>query len=359
LTNEMINTITQGDCLEVMRDIPSNSVDLIVIDPPYNIGKDKRWDKYETIDAYVEFMSEVFTECERVLKDNGSFYWFHNDMTQIRKLMDVIDERTDFVYKQFIVWNKRYEGAKLKGYLDGHVAVKELRNYKLMAEYCLFYTFEEYSAIHEKRMTTNNINMFSPYVEKIRNDVRNSGLTMEQASELFDREGRFSSKESARVRASYQLCFTKGKYFELLTESMYDYLSDYISWTYSYKELKDEYENIKKQLKQDAEDILRKRRYTFNNQRTHHSVWNYDVAPKIGHTTPKPVELIENIIRHSSNEGDIVLDCFLGSGTSAVAAINTGRNFIGIEKEPEYVEIARQRVDEALANKNEKETINI
>lgn len=357
--DELINTVKKGDCIEVMRDIPSKSVDLIVIDPPYNIGKDDRWDKWETVDAYVEFMSEVFTECERVLKDSGSFYWFHNDMAQIRKLMDEVDERTDFVFKQFIVWNKRYEGSPRKYYFDNVIKSNVDRNYRQLAEYCLFYTFEEGAAILEKRMDVNNINHYPSIVNKIRQDVAKSKITKEEAEDLFWREGRFSSKASARVRASYQLCYTNGIYFEFLTESMYDYLSRFIKWTYSYAELRKEYEDLKEGVIKESSKILREKRYVFNNQRTHHSVWNYEVAPKVGHVTPKPVDLIENIIKHSSNEGDIVLDCFLGSGTTAVAAINTGRNFIGIEKETEYVEIARRRVDEAMSFKNEKEKMNL
>jgi len=100
-----------------------------------------------------------------------------------------------------------------------------------------------------------------------------------------------------------------------------------------YEELRKEYE---------------KQRYVFNNQKTHHSVWNYEVALKLGHITPKPVELIENIIRHSSNEGAIVLDCFMGSGTTAVAAVRTNRKFIGFETEREYVEIANKRLGNEL-----------
>src|SRR5699024_11219495 len=74
------------------------------------------------------------------------------------------------------------------------------------------------------------------------------------------------------------------------------------------------------------------------------------------HPTQKPVELFEYLIRTYTNEGETVLDNVIGSGTTAVAAINTGRNFIGIEQETEYVKIARRRVDEALAIKNEKES---
>jgi len=66
------------------------------------------------------------------------------------------------------------------------------------------------------------------------------------------------------------------------------------------------------------------------------------------HPTQKPVALFEYLIRTYTNEGEIVLDNCIGSGTTAVAAINTNRQFIGIEREPEYVEIANKRIAEAL-----------
>jgi len=107
-----------------------------------------------------------------------------------------------------------------------------------------------------------------------------------------------------------------------------------------YEDLRKEYEDLRKEY----EDL----RYTFNNQKTHHSVWNYDFAPKQGHITPKPVELIENIIRHSSNEGATILDPFAGSGTTAIACIRLNRRYILIEKEEKYCEIAAKRIDTEL-----------
>ncbi len=62
------------------------------------------------------------------------------------------------------------------------------------------------------------------------------------------------------------------------------------------------------------------------------------------HPTSKPVPLIENFVKISSNENDIVLDPFLGSGTTAIAAQNMGRRFIGIEKELKYYKISKQRL---------------
>ena len=64
------------------------------------------------------------------------------------------------------------------------------------------------------------------------------------------------------------------------------------------------------------------------------------------HPTQKPVALFEYLIKTYTNEGEIVLDNCIGSGTTAIAALNTGRFFIGIEKEEKYVEIARKRIAE-------------
>lgn len=68
------------------------------------------------------------------------------------------------------------------------------------------------------------------------------------------------------------------------------------------------------------------------------------------HPTQKPVDLFEYLIKTYTNEGDLVLDNCLGSGTTAVACINTKRNFIGIEKEWEYCEIASERIKQAKEN---------
>lgn len=64
------------------------------------------------------------------------------------------------------------------------------------------------------------------------------------------------------------------------------------------------------------------------------------------HPTQKPIELLEYLIKTYSNEGDIVLDNTMGSGSTGVAALNTGRRFIGMEIEDKYFEIAKQRIEE-------------
>ena len=74
-----------------------------------------------------------------------------------------------------------------------------------------------------------------------------------------------------------------------------------------------------------------------------------EVNREVGlHPTQKPVALMEYLIRTYTNEGDTVLDNTMGSGTTGVAAANTGRKFIGIERDEKYFAIAQKRIEEAL-----------
>jgi site-specific DNA-methyltransferase (adenine-specific) len=82
------------------------------------------------------------------------------------------------------------------------------------------------------------------------------------------------------------------------------------------------------------------------------SILEFSNAKRGLHPTQKPVALFEYLIKTYTQPGEIVLDNCIGSGTTAVAALNTGRFFIGIEKEPKYVEIARKRVEQAQAQQS-------
>lgn len=68
------------------------------------------------------------------------------------------------------------------------------------------------------------------------------------------------------------------------------------------------------------------------------------------HPTCKPLAIIETLVRNSSKENDLVLDCFLGSGTTAVACKNQNRNYIGIEVNPKWCKVAKNRLEGCNAN---------
>lgn len=78
------------------------------------------------------------------------------------------------------------------------------------------------------------------------------------------------------------------------------------------------------------------------------SVLNVPSEGKTVHPTQKPVALMEYLIRTYTNEGEIVLDNTMGSGTTGVACVNTNRRFIGIERDPEYFKIAERRIYDAM-----------
>lgn len=80
------------------------------------------------------------------------------------------------------------------------------------------------------------------------------------------------------------------------------------------------------------------------------TISNADQTGRV-HPTQKPVALMEYLIRTYTNEGETVLDFTMGSGTTGVACMNTGRNFIGIERDEKYFQIAKVRIEEALSRK--------
>jgi site-specific DNA-methyltransferase (adenine-specific) len=291
--------LIQGDCIDGLKQIRDKSIQLICIDPPYNIGKDT-WDN---IDNYTEWLISIIKILETKLQDNGSFFMFHNDMESISELMVSIKKNTKFVFKQMIVWNKRFEGSKKKGFLDGYVVKNDLHNWNKMAEYILFYTFDNSYKLKEarKNMNISQITISNEILSKT------GGLT-----------GWYSNLETGKNMPTRETI-----------------------------------KPIEKHLKLKYEDIVPK----FNNMKTDHSVWNYDMAKRCKiHITPKPVELLENIILHTTDEGDTVLDCFAGTGSIGYACINKKRKCILIEKEEKYcnyISKTLQEKERKSQNKNQ------
>jgi site-specific DNA-methyltransferase (adenine-specific) len=111
-----------------------------------------------------------------------------------------------------------------------------------------------------------------------------------------------------------------------------------------YKYLRREYEDLRREY----EDL--RRFFDCRSGDQFSDVWHF-AAPTFnhGHPTEKPVRLMSYIVRLSVRENRTVLDPFMGSGTTGVAAIQLGRKFIGIEREPKYFDIACQRIEQAVA----------
>lgn len=214
-----------GDCLDLMKQIPDKSIDLIVTDPPYlmnyktNYRKNKNHKFCSEIagDNDTQLITDYIKECYRIMKDNTAMYMFCN-ANKVNYFKTELEKY--FSIKNMIIWVKNnWTAGDLKGAYG-----------------------KQYEIIF--------------LVNKGRCEIRGKRLT---------------------------------------------------------------------------------------------DVWNFArvVGKNQVHQNQKPIELIEQCILKSSDEGAIVFDGFLGSGTTAVACVNTNRHYIGCELDPEYYEIACKRLDEA------------
>jgi site-specific DNA-methyltransferase (adenine-specific) len=307
----ILNTVLQGDCLTELDKIEDKSIQLICIDPPYNINKDawdSQWGKVKkgfkpkegagTEQDYYDWLGNVFAKLSTKMKDNGSFIFFHNDFRAMAALDNQIKEKTDLEYKNFIVWNKMFEGSKTYGFMKGFCQVEGLNNFQKMAEYMLFYTRDNTWKLKAKRQELG---------------VKAGTI----ADEILSKTGKVT-----------------GWYNNLETGKNYPTEKTIVP--------------ITKHLGLTIEDIVPK----FRNQREYSSVWNFEIdGNKRGHLTPKPIPLLQNIINHCTDPGDVILDCFGGSGSTAVASILSDRKFILVEKEDKYIEIINTRIQEAQHQK--------
>ena len=80
----------------------------------------------------------------------------------------------------------------------------------------------------------------------------------------------------------------------------------------------------------------------------HHAVWTHNIESGM-HPTQKPIGLVSRWVEQFTDINEIILDPFMGSGTTGVAAVQMGRSFIGIEREPKYFDIACKRIEQAVA----------
>jgi len=238
MIDNYLNRIIRGDCLEIMREMPRNSIDLVVTSPPYNLknstgngmkdGRGGKWanaalqngythhDDCMPHEAYVEWQRNCLAEMFRLIKDDGAIFYNHKWRVQDGLLQDRQDIVSGFPVRQIIIWRR-------KGGLNF------------------------------------NPGYFLPTYEVI----------------------------YLIAKPDFKLAPKANAYGD---------------------------------------------------------VWEFTQEMKNGHPAPFPVALIDRII--SSTHAQIILDPFIGSGTTAVAAMKSGRNYVGIELSSEYCEMAEKRIRE-------------
>ncbi|QNM43727.1 DNA-methyltransferase [Shouchella clausii] len=316
-----LNRIYNEDCLIGSERIEGGSVDLILTDLPYgtvtNIGDSTGIDhgmKGKTSwDMPIE-PSKIYEIANRILRKNGKMVLFSQEPYTTRLISEAIPN-VPFSYR--MIWEKDH-------FANGLIAKKAPVSY-----YEDVLVFSKLGGLE-----ISGINGNHP-LKKVFNDA-------------LDRSGKSKRFYISLVGSSASHYFTDGVQFRVPTESKFNVIKDYIDIDYSYEELKEIDAEYKfSETKKHYEEYPR----VFNlweGGKYKSNILRYKKDYDGYHPTQKPVLLLEDLIKTFSNEGDTVVDLTIGSGSTAVAAINTNRNFIGFELEKEYVDIANKRIDEAL-----------
>ena len=112
--------IIQGDCLDVMQKIGTETIDLIATDPPYNLAKDYGNDSDKrTHKDYIDFSRQWLTEAKRVLKPSGTIYLFMG-VRYISYIYEILEQELDFVFNTWISWCYTQGVGKTKGFSSRH-----------------------------------------------------------------------------------------------------------------------------------------------------------------------------------------------------------------------------------------------
>ena len=305
----------KGDCLIESDKIESGSVDLILTDLPYgtvgesmqdNTGKYKiinesKWDN--VIDT-----TKIMEVANRILRKNGKMI-LTAQQPFTTELINKAIPNLPFSYTIF--WDKLHFANCLG-------ANKSCVNY--MEECLLFSKNEDTEKAH-------------PLREYFYTEYEKTGLTYKE----INRDYLETTFEGGGGMAYNMLCRTR-LYFSMPTENAYSRLQKTGYFEKPYEELKIEDEAFKNKIKSTF-NLWEGKKYKSN-------ILKYKKDYDGHHPTQKPVLLLEDLIKTFSNENDLVVDLTMGSGSTGVACKNTNRDFIGIEMNDEYFNIAEQRIKE-------------
>ena len=257
----MENDLLHGDCLELMKDIPDNSIDMILTSPPYdnikNYNNNLHWD-----------FNNTANEINRLLKSGGVNIWVVGDQTKK-------GSETGTSFKQALYFMEL--GLKLHD-----------------------------TMIYRKKNYTP--------------------LTHRRYEQEFE----------------YMFCFVKGKI------STFNPIMVPCKWAGTKTWGESTY------YKSASDKLTHRPRKRIGSHKIKGNIFEYVVGStktgKIKHPAMFPLKLAEDQVGTWTNENDVVLDMFMGSGTTGIACKNLNRKFIGIEKDDKYFEIAKQRIKRHESN---------
>jgi len=306
------------DWRDLCAELPNGVINLLFLDPPYNIGVFSKMPEAK----YLDWCAEWVVEGSRVLASNGAFWVSHKDPETLVEISQMIAGHGRGRVN-WVTWDKYNRSGEWQGFMDGYTVVGSLRSFQIMAEYLVYHADEgDWTAQCDRERGF----IFEPLRAYLAEEWKRAGLTFEDARQAVN---------CANNSGLPSHWFTRSQWI-LPTNQKYIQLREYANahgTNHGGEYLRREYEDLRREY----EDL----RYTFNNPGKVSSVWQIPPAHRSWHPTPKPEVLLERIILATSNEGDLVLDFFAGSFTTAKVAQRLGRRWICGDVNAEYVERAR------------------
>lgn len=289
-----LNKIYNEDCIIGMKEkIPDESIDLIIADPPYFKVVGEKWDYiWRTEQDYLEWSKQWIDEAVHVLRKGGSFYLF-GYFRILSRLLPILED-AGLELRQQIILNKGIQA----------VSGRATKNYKMfpnVTESILFLYKDS-----------------KPYVKQfLKSRQKELGYTAKYINEKLGVKSNGGGMWS--IYTGKNVCK------QLPTKELWDKLQNILDFDIPYSKICQ----------------------TFNAQMGITDVWddiNFYGEKGRFHSTQKPLNLITRLVLASSNDKDIVLDPFMGSGTTAVASQNNNRNYIGFEVDEKYYAQSEQRL---------------
>lgn len=282
-----LNTICNEDCLEGMKRIPNGSVDCILTDPPYLYLKNQKLDRMFDEKAF-------FSECKRVLKKDAFIVLFGRGTSFYRWNCMLAD--MGFTFKEEIIWDKINTTSPLLALSRKHetISIHSVGNKHIFRSKI---PYEEIRRIDDPKLVGD--------AKRIVSYIRNNDV--DKIKEEIDNGLVYNRKKTHKSHVSTQSGFNSSDRAMSCIDSIKNGCNE-----------------------RDIISILR----------DHYSAI---------HPTQKPVRLLERLLKLTSEEGDIILDPFSGSGSTALACINTNRNYIGYEIDKEYYDLSMDRIKREAA----------
>lgn len=299
-----------GDSLELLKLIPDQTISLILTDPPYHATQKKNIygdTQFKEDTCYLEWMAKFAVEWRRILKINGSLFCFC-DSSMAARLEVMLSE--DFNILSQLVWTKPnepgYDGWK------GKMKKESLRQWYPHSERIVFAEPAESGNLHRSP--------FGIYLKEMRTRAGMSTYNLTEKIGAYGKVnhgGAVSNWEAGRNTPSQE---QYAKICEALIatgkiESMTPY-----------------------------EDIIRK--FSVDKKSEFTDIWTFpSVRPYKGkHPAEKPLDMLMHAIEATTYEDDIVLDCFAGSGSTAIAAMMLGRRSVAIEIDENWIPVIADRI---------------